>query len=735
MAVIKIKAIKGSHRAALDYIMDEAKTVKNESGNQQVIDYITNAVKTNDRELVSGYNCTPTFSAAEFAMTQSLAKEVKGSYKNVGGSDVRAYHLIQSFSPEDALTPEEAHELGQQMMQQFLDGKHEFVIATHTDKAHIHNHIVFNATSFYDLKKFRSKPYLTVSQIRTINDKICAEHGLNVLAENQPLKSNYKQYQKYRSMTTYRVQIRKRINFLLETATDLSQFIEDANMLDVRIHMDGKHVTYQYGAQKRKTRDDKLSDDERFTKRGLTERLAFNKVLVDYLEKKIEDCFQQATSFPEFTQLLKQEKITFKTNSQGERSFLLSEFEDGKLSERAINEGYKVDYIQEYFSANQPLRRLEKIQTVKEIFDLLPQTMLSSNETAIRVSSKLVEERTKDGLLLNIVNSNGERGQLFIDANHVDFSSLDKSYHLYIGPQFNYYFIQDGKATNYFLKGEQLIRQLETIMKVPKISVEVPQSMIRSTNEKGLVLSFEKEGIQRLFIEKSDVTIDPLRQIITVELSNNWHYSYQHSSFTKKKAPYKVITGKQLVELIEKNQPMLDIELKYRLNLHQRKFAVAEAKELATQLNLLRNDRIKDVPELLQQIVSLEKQIQHTHYSLELLKEKISEYNQVAKYLLAYQNYSWVKEESSTKYKQEKNQFQAAVTYLDKKQINPMVSSEKVIALVKENQKQEVNLQNQLQHIGKKLHDYEKIYQLFDTLNEEQFTEPKKKNQKMKERE
>lgn len=735
MAIIKIKAIKGSHRAALDYIIDEAKTVKNESGNQQVIDYITNAVKTNDGELVSGYNCTPTFSAAEFAMTQSLAKEVKGNYKNVGGSDVRAYHLIQSFSPEDTLTPEEAHALGQQLMQQFLDGKHEFVIATHTDKAHIHNHIVFNATSFYDLKKFRSKPYLTVSQIRTISDKLCAEHGLNVLAENQPLKSNYKQYQKYRSMTTYRVQIRKRINFLLETATDLSQFIEDANMLDVRIHMDGKHVTYQYGAQKRKTRDDKLSDDERFTKRGLTERLAFNKVIVDYLEKKMEDCFQQATSFPEFTQLLKQEKITFKTNSQGERSFLLSEFEDGKLSERAINEGYKVDYIQEYFSANQPLRRLEKIQTVKEIFDLLPQTMLSSNETAIRVSSKLVEERTKDGLLLNIVNSNGERGQLFIDANYVDFSSLDKSYQLYIGPQFNYYFIQDGKATNYFLKGEQLIRQLETIMKVPKISVEVPQSMIRSTNEKGLVLSFEKEGIQRLFIEKSDVTIDSLRQIVTVELSNNWHYSYQHSNFTKKKVPYKVITGKQLVELIEKNQPMLDTELKYRLNLHQRKFAVAEAKELATQLNLLRNDRIKDVPELLQQIVSLEKQIQHTHYSLELLKEKISEYNQVAKYLLAYQSYSWVKEESSTKYKQEKNQFQAAVTYLDKKQINPMVSSEKVIALVKENQKQEVNLQNQLQHIGKKLHDYEKIYQLFDTLNEEQFTEPKKKNQKMKERE
>lgn len=127
---------------------------------------------------------------------------------------------------------------------------------------------------------------------------------------------------------------------------------------------------------------------------------------------------------------------------------------------------------------------------------------------------------------------------------------------------------------------------------------------------------------------------------MTIHLSENWHYSYQRKHGEKKRTLYESLSGKQLIQLIEQNQPMLDTMLKYRLNNYQRKSSVLESKELANQLNLLRNDRIKDTPILLKQMVRLETQIQQTMQSLDSLKDKISEYNQVAKHLVAYQNYS-----------------------------------------------------------------------------------------------
>lgn len=81
----------------------------------------------------------------EMQMTREYAREVKGDYRKVGGSEVLAHHLIQSFSPEDKVTPELAHELGRQLIDELTEGKFEYVIATHIDQEHIHNHIIFNS--------------------------------------------------------------------------------------------------------------------------------------------------------------------------------------------------------------------------------------------------------------------------------------------------------------------------------------------------------------------------------------------------------------------------------------------------------------------------------------------------------------------------------------------------------------------------------------------------------------
>lgn len=159
MAITKIHAIKSTLGKALDYI--------------------ENPDKTDGQMLVSGYNCEPQTASIDFEMTAVLAHKARNLKRK--RSTNLAYHLIQSFSPEDAVTPEQAHELGKKLAFEYTGGKYEYVVATHIDKGHIHNHIMINAVSFYDYKKLRTVPYRTARQIRDISDRLCMEAHLSVI--------------------------------------------------------------------------------------------------------------------------------------------------------------------------------------------------------------------------------------------------------------------------------------------------------------------------------------------------------------------------------------------------------------------------------------------------------------------------------------------------------------------------------------------------------------------------
>ena len=166
MAITKIKAIKHTVSKAIDYICDTD--------------------KTKDNHLYS-FNCTHETAALEFELTAQQAR--KGENK--------AYHMVQSFRPNE-VTPEQAHLIARQLADKVLKGKYEYVLCTHTDKAHIHSHIIFNAVSFKDHKRYKSdkKSYY---RLRRISDELCNEYGIEpVKAGIQKKKFNYKQkYKKY----------------------------------------------------------------------------------------------------------------------------------------------------------------------------------------------------------------------------------------------------------------------------------------------------------------------------------------------------------------------------------------------------------------------------------------------------------------------------------------------------------------------------------------------------------
>ena len=149
------------------------------------ITYIGNECKTEGGKYISTFGCAYETAELESELTAQSAK---------GGGENQAYHLIQSFKP-DEVTPEQCHEIGKKFANEVLGGKYEYVLCTHTDKDHYHNHIIFNAVSFQDHKRYRSdkKSYY---RIREISDKICAEYGLNVV-EPSGRKRSYEQKKTY----------------------------------------------------------------------------------------------------------------------------------------------------------------------------------------------------------------------------------------------------------------------------------------------------------------------------------------------------------------------------------------------------------------------------------------------------------------------------------------------------------------------------------------------------------
>ena len=187
--------------------------------------YIENPEKTDGQLLVSGYNTDPLSASSEFAMTAALAREMNGDYRRTGGAENRAYHMMQSFSPHDHIAPKKAHELGRQWADKILDGKYEYVIATHVDKDCVHNHVVFNSISFYDYKCFDSRPYKTARLLREVSDKICEENGLYVVRNlHSNLGRTHYEWEQEKHGASWKAQVRKSIDCALEKVTTWEDF-------------------------------------------------------------------------------------------------------------------------------------------------------------------------------------------------------------------------------------------------------------------------------------------------------------------------------------------------------------------------------------------------------------------------------------------------------------------------------------------------------------------------------
>ena len=227
-------------------------TLHSKQGLSSALKYIIDPQKTNNGELVSGQNINvPSNAYDEMLLTREMAIL---SGKKPRENEIFGYHFTQSFSPEDNLTPEQVHEIGLKTMKAYLGESAEFVIATHTDKEHLHNHIILNATNPKTLKKFQqSKSQL--EELKEISDVISKEYGCKII--DRSLKNSHKKYQVYLAKNSYRKEIKSKIKFLLSHASNWNDFKNKATTLGLIVDDKGKYTTYQLSgtSQERKVRD------------------------------------------------------------------------------------------------------------------------------------------------------------------------------------------------------------------------------------------------------------------------------------------------------------------------------------------------------------------------------------------------------------------------------------------------------------------------------------------------
>lgn len=184
------------------------------------VDYSQNPEKTEDGKHVSSYGCNPETADEEFLLSKRQYVQITGRESK---KDVIAYQIRQAFKPGE-VTPEEANQIGHELAMRFTKGAHAFIVATHTDQKHIHNHIIFNSTSLDCTHKFRDF-YFSGIALRRISDLICLEHGLSVIKPKA--YRDREKYQDTRFTKSKRKQIREAIDtILLEEPKDFEDFLK-----------------------------------------------------------------------------------------------------------------------------------------------------------------------------------------------------------------------------------------------------------------------------------------------------------------------------------------------------------------------------------------------------------------------------------------------------------------------------------------------------------------------------
>lgn len=691
------------------------------------INYIENPDKTDGQELISGYNTAPQTAVLDFSVTAAMARKARNTSAKKQGN--LAYHLIQSFSPDDAVTPERAHELGRKLAMEFTDGKFEFVVATHIDKDSIHNHIIINAVSFYDYKKLRTVPYRTAQQIRSISDRLCMESQLSIIKDPQQLGQLYPTYIQKKRTTSNRTEVRKKLNFCLERATNYAQFLQMAQELGISVCQRGKHITYLLEGAGRAIRDTSLADTDKFTYAGLMECLEDNAAEQLFIRERIAKILPNVSTFADFAKLLQSEGVKIRVKKQSRQLLYKAVDLDGTwIPADALGDGFTLGGLE--ISMKSGFEGLDEGHgtPIADLYRELTTEYPQNCDTPIRLTARQICSAGKRGVLLQIQDANGNPAKLMMDNRHIHTIS-DGAVTADIGAAFSYDITYDD-GTHGTIRGTDLIRQIDEANLTQPLTVSLTANQIIAMSLRGVTVHLPQYGIERLFIPEHYVQRNVEQGSCTISLYPGWQYSYVPTGSEKTR---KSISGADLAQSLGcvVQVDTFESSLARRVANVERRAGIANAQELGKLLGSMAANGLHSAADFDKQINAYRREEMKLRNEIAELRSKSKTYAATAHNLQVCRTYKSVWLEYASQplskkgafYKQNEAALQTysrATSQLDKMGISQLVEPEKLQRLVLETEKRIAELDVESEKVKKV---YKAVQEDKETVKQIQYDE------------
>nr|UIX56534.1 Relaxase [Streptococcus suis] len=453
---------------------------------RRLIKYILNPDKTDNLKLVSDFGMSnyldfPSYEEmvemynVNFTNNDKLY-ESRNDRQEKHQQNIHAHHLIQSFSPEDNLTPEEINRIGYETMMELTGGHFKFIVATHTDKDHVHNHVLINAIDRNSDKKLIWN-YALERNLRMISDRISKMAGAKIIEK----RFSYRDYQKYRKIS-HKFELKQRLYFLMQQSRSSKDFLEKAEQLYVHIDFSQKHsrfmmtdrtMTKPIRGRQLSKRD--LYDEDffrtHFAKIEIESRLEFLLGRVNSLEALLTKAKELNLSID-----LKQKNVTFTLEENGKQislshkkisekklydvAFFQNYFEDKELVSSEV-----VESLREQYHAFQEERDKDKVsnEEIEEAFEEFKKKRDAVHEFEVELAEHQIEKLVDEGVYIKVSLGVKQSGLIFIPNYQLDIIEEENQtkYKVYIRETTSYFVYNKVHSDkNQYIKGRTLIRQL-----------------------------------------------------------------------------------------------------------------------------------------------------------------------------------------------------------------------------------------------------------------------------------
>ncbi|HEL2442187.1 TPA: relaxase/mobilization nuclease domain-containing protein [Streptococcus suis] len=506
---------------------------------KSLIKYILNPEKTKQLKLVSDFGMS---NYLDFPSYEELVEMYQANLTNndrlydsrndrqqIKQTKIHAHHLIQSFSPEDKLTPEEINRIGYETIKELTGGNFRFIVTTHTDKSHIHNHILINSIDLNSEKKLKWD-YAQERNLRMISDRLAKESGAKIIPANRYSHEKFETYRK----ANHKFELKQRLYFLMENSKNFEDFIAKATALNVEMDFSRKHARFFMTDREMKQviRGNQLDKRQPYTEDYFREQFAKRAI-----EQRLDFLLHRAHDFPHLLEMAEQLNLTISPKKK-HVTFTLTEdgrtisMENKKVSTKHL---YDVQFLVDYFDKRDITPEHDLVNLVSDFEayqeeqnqNKLPiEELLASykdfkekrdqvQEFEVALAEHQIDKLVKDGLFVRINYGIKKDGLVFIPNRNLDIheSEQGETYHVFIRETAQFFiYNKENSDLNRYMRGRELIRQLTHDSKhIPKRRRPTRTSLKDKIAELNLLIEIDLNN--QSYQEVKDELINEIAQV------------------------------------------------------------------------------------------------------------------------------------------------------------------------------------------------------------------------------